>query len=100
MAISPRSPGSAFTAPTKASPRFSKFGNYSKEAQAGDSSTTLPGRRVAESPAAVPACALVPDWDTVTDPPSVLANSLAARSEEPQSDLQSFMRHTYAVFSL
>src|SRR5579885_1048376 len=57
-----RSPGSAVTSARNASPRASKFTNWSKDAQAGDSKTTAPVRRsrVAAARAALTAAASSP----------------------------------------
>ena len=69
-------PGSSETALTKASPLTSKFGYWSKLAQAGESSTTAPGRFPARASrmAAATAFSSVPHFSTGMVEPSVAAN--------------------------
>ena len=73
-------PGIASTKSTNAFPRTSKFGYWSNEAQAGDSSTTgsLAPEAAASRAAAATAAASVTLISAGTLPSSVLANSAAA----------------------
>src|SRR6185312_8594222 len=78
--IHARAPGSAWTRRRKTSPRSSKLANWSKDAQAGDNSTTAPGLRCASavSRAAATARPSSPQRLRGTRPSSVAANSSVA----------------------
>src|SRR5262245_61148035 len=73
-------PGSALTRSRKAEPRISKLRYWSKEAQAGDKSTTGPARPEASASRAALATATssVSEISYGTRSPRVVANSAAA----------------------